>query len=67
MCVRSGWIVSKETFFNHLYGSIDEPAMKILDVFKCKLRKTIGREMQDAALFETVRMRGYQVNAEAVA
>ena len=67
MCVRSEWIVSKETFFDHLYGSIDEPAMKILNVFICKLRKKIDREMQNAALIETVWMPGYQLNAEAVA
>ena len=65
--MRSEWIVSKETFFDHLYGSIDEPAMKILNVFICKLRKKIGREIQDAALIETVWGRGYRVNAEAVA
>ena len=67
MCVRSEWIVSKETFFDHLYGSIDEPAMKILNVFICKLRKKIDREMQNATLIETVWMPGYQLNAEAVA
>ena len=41
--------------------------MKIIDAFRCKLRKQIGREIQDAALIETVWGRGYRVNAEAVA
>ena len=67
MCLRSLRIVSKETFLDHLYGGIDEPEMKILDVFIYKLRKKIGRETQDATLIETVWMRGYQLNAEAVA
>ena len=67
LCLRSGRVVSKETFLDHLYGGIDEPEMKIIDVFICKLRKKISREIQDAALNETVWGRGYRVNAEAVA
>ena len=67
LCLRSGRVVSKETFLDHLYGGIDEPEMKIIDVFICKLRKKISREIQDAALIETVWRRGYRVNAEAVA
>lgn len=67
LCLRSGRVVSKETFLDHLYGGIDEPEMKIIDVFICKLRKKISREIQDAALIKTVWGRGYRVNAEAVA
>ena len=67
LCLRSGRVVSKETFLDHLYGGIDEPEMKIIDVFICKLRKKISRKIQDAALIETVWGRGYRVNAEAVA
>ena len=66
-CLRRGRVVSKETFLDHLYGGIDEPEMKIIDVFICKLRKKIGRETHDTALIETVWGRGYRVNAEAVA
>ena len=66
-CLRSSPVVSKENFLDHLYGGIDEPEMKIIDVFICKLYKKIGREIQDAALIETVLERGYQVHAEAVA
>ena len=67
LCLRSGRVVSKETFLNHLYGGIDEPEMKIIEVFICKLRKKIGREIQDAALIKTVWRGGQQVHAEAVA
>ena len=67
LCLRSGRVVSKETFLDHLYGGIDKPEMKIIDVFICNLRKKISREIQDAALIETVWGRGYRVNAEAVA
>ena len=67
LCLRSGRVVSKETFLDHLYGGIDEPEMKIIDVFICKLRKKISRETHDIALIETVWGRGYRVNAQAVA
>ena len=67
LCLRSGRVVSKETFLDHLYGGIDEPEMKIIEVFICKLRKKISREIQDAALIETVWGRGYRVNVGAVA
>ena len=48
-------------------SGIDEPEMKIIDVFICKLRKKISRETQDAALIETVWGRGYWLNVGAVA
>ena len=67
LCLRSGRIVSKETFLDHLYSGIDEREMKIFDVFICKFRKKIGREMQDADLIEAVWGPGYQVHVEAVA
>ena len=67
LCLRSGRVVSKETFLDHLCGGIDEPEMKIIDVFLCKLRKKIGREIQDVALIETVWGRGNPVNAKVVA
>ena len=67
LCLRSGRVVSKETHLDNLFGGIDASEMKIIDAFRCKLRKQIGREIQDAALIETVWGRGYRVNAEAVA
>ena len=39
LCLRKGSVVSKESFLDHLYGGMDEPEMKIIDVFICKLRK----------------------------
>ena len=36
------------------YGRIDEPEMRFIGVFICKLRRKIGREMQDTALIELV-------------
>ncbi|MDZ4365034.1 response regulator transcription factor [Brevundimonas sp.] len=42
LSLRKGVIVSKEMFLDHLYGGIDEPEMKIIDVFVCKLRKKLA-------------------------
>jgi two-component system cell cycle response regulator CtrA len=41
LSLRKGMTLSKETFLNHLYGDKDEPEMKIIDVFICKLRKKL--------------------------
>ena len=42
LVLRKGMVLTKEAFLNHLYGGMDEPEMKIIDVFICKLRKKIG-------------------------
>jgi two-component system cell cycle response regulator CtrA len=59
LSLRKGSTLTKEMFLNHLYGGMDEPEVKIIDVFICKLRKKI----QDAAggdnYIETVWGRGY--------
>ena len=39
LSVRKGAILNKDIFLSHLYGGIDEPESKIIDVFICKLRK----------------------------
>ena len=41
LVLRKGSVVSKEAFLNHLYGGMDEPELKIIDVFICKLRKKL--------------------------
>jgi two-component system, cell cycle response regulator CtrA len=38
LALRKGAVLSKDAFLNHLYGGIDEPEPKIIDVFTCKLR-----------------------------
>ena len=45
-------------FLNHLYGGMDEPELKIIDVFICKLRKKLGLACGDSYI-ETVWGRGY--------
>ena len=40
--MRKGTTLTKEMFLNHLYGGMDEPELKIIDVFICKLRKKLA-------------------------
>ena len=50
--------MTKEAFLNHLYGGMDEPEVKIIDVFICKLRKKLAQAGADN-LIATVWGRGY--------
>ena len=43
LSLRKGTTLTKEMFLNHLYGGMDEPELKIIDVFICKLRKKLRR------------------------
>ena len=61
LVTRSG-IVPKEVFLNNLYGGIDEPEMKIIDVFVCKLRKKLITASGGIDFIQTVWGRGYQLN-----
>jgi len=46
-------------FLNHLYGGMDEPELKIIDVFICKLRKKLANASNGKDYIETVWGRGY--------
>jgi len=46
-------------FLNHLYGGMDEPELKIIDVFICKLRKKLAQATGGNHFIETVWGRGY--------
>jgi DNA-binding winged helix-turn-helix (wHTH) protein len=46
-------------FLNHLYGGMDEPELKIIDVFICKLRKKLANASSGKNYIETVWGRGY--------
>ncbi|MBI4183123.1 MAG: response regulator transcription factor [Proteobacteria bacterium] len=59
LAMRKGSTLSKEAFLNHLYGGMDEPEMKIIDVFICKLRKKLTRATAGENYIETVWGRGY--------
>jgi len=59
LALRKGATLTKEMFLNHLYGGIDEPELKIIDVFICKLRRKLSRLLGDENCIETVWGRGY--------
>jgi two-component system cell cycle response regulator CtrA len=59
LSLRKGTTLTKEMFLNHLYGGIDEPELKIIDVFVCKLRKKIAQATGGDHYIETVWGRGY--------
>jgi two-component system cell cycle response regulator CtrA len=60
LVLRKGMVLTKEAFLNHLYGGMDEPEMKIIDVFICKLRKKLAAAGADN-LIGTVWGRGYMM------
>ncbi|MDR3523746.1 MAG: response regulator transcription factor [Acetobacteraceae bacterium] len=60
LVLRKGMVLTKEAFLNHLYGGMDEPEMKIIDVFICKLRKKLQVAGADN-LIGTVWGRGYML------
>ena len=59
LSLRKGTTLTKEMFLNHLYGGMDEPELKIIDVFICKLRKKLAEATEGANYIETVWGRGY--------
>jgi two-component system cell cycle response regulator CtrA len=59
LSLRKGTTLTKEMFLDHLYGGIDEPELKIIDVFICKLRKKIASATGGQHYIETVWGRGY--------
>ena len=59
LSLRKGTTLTKEMFLNHLYGGMDEPELKIIDVFICKLRKKLDAASGGQNYIETVWGRGY--------
>jgi two-component system cell cycle response regulator CtrA len=61
LAIRKGTTLTKEMFLNHLYGGMDEPEAKIIDVFICKLRKKLQEVTDGEDYIETVWGRGYML------
>jgi two-component system, cell cycle response regulator CtrA len=59
LSLRKGTTLTKEMFLDHLYGGMDEPELKIIDVFICKLRKKLAQATGGDHYIETVWGRGY--------
>jgi two-component system cell cycle response regulator CtrA len=67
LSLRKGTTLTKEMFLNHLYGGMDEPELKIIDVFICKLRKKLAQATDGDNYIETVWGRGYVLRDPAEA
>ena len=61
LAMRKGTVLTKEMFLNHLYSSMDEPEIKIIDVFVCKLRGKLKQASGGVDYIETVWGRGYML------
>ena len=60
LVLRKGMVLTKEMFLNHLYGGMDEPEAKIIDVFICKLRRKLA-DVGAPNVIGTIWGRGYMV------
>lgn len=67
LALRLGTTLTKEVFLNHLYGGMDEPELKIIDVFICKLRRKLAAATGGRHFIETVWGRGYVLRPGGVA
>jgi len=59
LALKKGGTVSKESFLSQIYGGMDEPEIKIIDVFLCKIRQKIKKITGDESYIHTVWGRGY--------
>jgi len=59
LVLRRGTVLTKEMFLNHLYSNLDEPEIKIIDVFVCKLRKKLADGAGGTNYIDTIWGRGY--------
>ena len=66
LSLRKGTTLTKEMFLNHLYGRMEEPELKIIDVFVCKLRKKLSQATGGHHYIETVWGRGYVLRDSAI-
>lgn len=62
LALRKGATLTKEMFLDYLYGGMDEPDAKIIDVFICKLRKKLSKATGGERYIETIWGRGYMLS-----
>ena len=65
LALRKGTTLTKEMLLSHLYGGMDEPEMKIIDVFICKLRKKLANASGGKDYIETIWGRGYVMREQS--
>ena len=62
LSLRKDTVVTKQMLLDHLYGGMDEPELKIIDVLVCYLRKKLAQATGGEHHIETVWGRGYRLN-----
>jgi two-component system, cell cycle response regulator CtrA len=65
LSLREGTVVTKQMLLDHLYGGLDEPELKIIDVFVCRLRKKLAQATGGKRYIETIWGRGYRLRGPA--
>ena len=66
LTLRKGMTLTKEMFLSNLYGGMEEPEAKIIDVFICKLRKKLASASGGRDYIETIWGRGYVMREQAI-
>src|SRR5688572_28025516 len=59
LALRQGSTITKEMIVYQLYGGLDEPELKIIDVYTCKVRKKLADVSGGKNFIETIWGRGY--------
>jgi two-component system cell cycle response regulator CtrA len=62
LSLRKGVTLTKTAILTRLYGGMDEPEQKIIDVFICKLRKKLAAANNGEHYIKTVWGRGYEMH-----
>jgi two-component system cell cycle response regulator CtrA len=65
LALRKGMTLTKEMLLSHLYGGKDEPEIKIIDVYICKLRKKLAKASGGKSYLDTVTGQGYMLHDSA--
>jgi two-component system cell cycle response regulator CtrA len=61
LSLRKGTITTRETLLSQLYGGMNEPGIKIIEVFISKLRKKLADTPYGRAYIETIWGQGYML------
>jgi two-component system cell cycle response regulator CtrA len=64
LMLRKNMVMTKDAILTNLYGGMDEPDIKIIDVFVCKIRNKLAK-VGIADAISTVWGRGYTVRDQA--
>lgn len=61
LMIRAGRCCPKGAILDHLYGGLDQPDQKIIDVFLCKIRRKLAVAGAPQDFVQTVWGRGYMI------